>query len=346
MTYPVTPDPSIHNEPTQVAADQKAQTAQQLRAMFAQLPLRIIERVVNAILTGLGLGSWTAGVDAGLEAISNTLQQWGQKLSTIGQDTTNLINDTLAAFGLSQTGNAADLSNAFQKLMSDLFGSGAVVGETTTNIQHSALPSTFSNLGTDLSNLFQDVVFGDGRGWGDLPTDLQYLVDDLIGVGHTVSITAPSQIPTTAVASTTSNANLGDDVTSAQGSASSAGSVAASASDAAAQAVSQINQVLNPTLPAAPTGLKAVGAIETGIAGIGSWLTSVFYKVTAVNAAGESAPSGEVYVWIALPLPTQATLTWKSVSGATSYNVYRGTSSGGESEYLNVGNVTTFVDQG
>ena len=68
--------------------------------------------------------------------------------------------------------------------------------------------------------------------------------------------------------------------------------------------------------------------------------SSYYFVVTAVNAAGESAVSGEV---TAVPVPqvpgkpagvtvsggdTQATVSWTAVTGATSYNIYYGTSAG------------------
>jgi fibronectin type 3 domain-containing protein len=70
--------------------------------------------------------------------------------------------------------------------------------------------------------------------------------------------------------------------------------------------------------------------------------TTYYYIVTAVNASGESRISNEAS---ATPDPTvpssptltavsgngQATLTWTSSAGATSYNVYEGTTAGGES---------------
>ena len=71
--------------------------------------------------------------------------------------------------------------------------------------------------------------------------------------------------------------------------------------------------------------------------------TTYFYIVTAKNGIGESGPSNEANATPALPAPQPApvglasqpgnatvSLSWTAVTGATGYNVYRGTSSGGE----------------
>jgi len=70
--------------------------------------------------------------------------------------------------------------------------------------------------------------------------------------------------------------------------------------------------------------------------------TTYYYEVTSVDAGGEGARSSEVVVTphVLPPLPptnltatpgdTIATLQWTAAQGATSYNIYRGTSSGQE----------------
>src|SRR5262249_59502957 len=75
----------------------------------------------------------------------------------------------------------------------------------------------------------------------------------------------------------------------------------------------------------APPGTTATGAA-------GGTLTAsqaYFYEVTATNAQGEFGPSNEA---TATPTAGNQTnnLSGAAVSGATGYNVYRGTSSGGE----------------
>jgi fibronectin type 3 domain-containing protein len=86
--------------------------------------------------------------------------------------------------------------------------------------------------------------------------------------------------------------------------------------------------------------------------------TTYYYKVSAVNAAGESPLSVEVSATpqVAAPVaPTgvtvahgdaQATLSWSAVSGASSYNVYRSTASGAEALLQSGVTSTTFTDTG
>lgn len=89
-----------------------------------------------------------------------------------------------------------------------------------------------------------------------------------------------------------------------------------------------------------------------------------FYKVAAVNAAGTGAKSKEASTKpggtpppTTLPAPTgltaapgdgQIVLTWAAVSGVTGYNVYRGTSAGGEASSPIAANVPspTLNDKG
>jgi fibronectin type 3 domain-containing protein len=86
------------------------------------------------------------------------------------------------------------------------------------------------------------------------------------------------------------------------------------------------------------TGIVATAYTNTGLANDMTY----YYKVAAVNSAGTSAKSNEASATPqagGLPPPTGLTATpysgsvfllWNAVSGATSYNVYRGTSPGGE----------------
>lgn len=80
----------------------------------------------------------------------------------------------------------------------------------------------------------------------------------------------------------------------------------------------------------------------------GSWTPDTYYwKVTAVNAAGETTGSNEVA--LAMTVHQVADLSWNAVAGAVSYNIYRADASGGESSSpALVDNVagTTYTDTG
>ncbi|HEV8601227.1 MAG TPA: fibronectin type III domain-containing protein, partial [Patescibacteria group bacterium] len=90
--------------------------------------------------------------------------------------------------------------------------------------------------------------------------------------------------------------------------------------------------------------------------------TTYYYKVSAVNVAGEGAQSNEASGspnsapgaptgLAATPGDGQATLNWSAPasnggSAITNYNVYRGTSANGETLLTTLGNVTNYTDTG
>ncbi len=101
------------------------------------------------------------------------------------------------------------------------------------------------------------------------------------------------------------------------------------------------------------TGVTALTFTDSNVTGG----TTYYYEVTAVDAAGQSPMSSEVYATPPqVPVaPTGLTaaaagltnigLSWNVVSGATGYNIYRGTSAGGESFDINVAG-TSYNDTG
>ena len=101
------------------------------------------------------------------------------------------------------------------------------------------------------------------------------------------------------------------------------------------------------------TGLTASSFVDTGLTDG----TTYYYKVVAVNAGLASAPSSEVFAKpqiqppasvVAAPGNQKVSLTWTAAPGAVSYNVYRGTSPGGEGATPIARGVTTtsYTDTG
>ncbi|MEV4093644.1 carbohydrate binding domain-containing protein [Streptosporangium saharense] len=100
-------------------------------------------------------------------------------------------------------------------------------------------------------------------------------------------------------------------------------------------------------------GTKVGSATTTTYTDVGAPAGSHVYQVTAVNAVGESAKSESVTLVVGNDTPqvpatptgltgtgnaNSATLNWTAVSGATSYNVYRGTTKVGSAT------TTTFTE--
>lgn len=73
---------------------------------------------------------------------------------------------------------------------------------------------------------------------------------------------------------------------------------------------------------------------------------ATYWVVTALAGGGESGPSNEITATLTGATSTQI-LTWTTVTGATSYNVYRGTAAGAENVLVaNVTSGLTYTDTG
>lgn len=70
-----------------------------------------------------------------------------------------------------------------------------------------------------------------------------------------------------------------------------------------------------------------------------------YYVVTALNANGQTIKSNEQSI-ATTGTTSSNTITWGSVTGATGYEIYRGTATGAENVYYTVGAAVTFTDTG
>ncbi|HEV3341212.1 MAG TPA: hypothetical protein VG125_12670, partial [Pirellulales bacterium] len=87
----------------------------------------------------------------------------------------------------------------------------------------------------------------------------------------------------------------------------------------------------------APVAMPGSGSLATG---------TYYYQVTAVTLGGETTAGNEES--IAVNGPAGVTISWNPVAAATAYNIYRGTSAGGENVLVGTvaaGN-TSFLDTG
>jgi|GEM_PF-1898452 hypothetical protein len=69
-----------------------------------------------------------------------------------------------------------------------------------------------------------------------------------------------------------------------------------------------------------------------------------YYKITALNAAGESLPSTETSA-TTTGSTSSVVLTWTATAGATSYKIYKGSTAGGEANYF-TSTSPTYTDTG
>ncbi|MGE5041732.1 MAG: beta strand repeat-containing protein [Candidatus Levyibacteriota bacterium] len=86
------------------------------------------------------------------------------------------------------------------------------------------------------------------------------------------------------------------------------------------------------------------GTPSFGVGGGGSLNGTYFYKITALDVqGGESTPSTESSQTVGAG--SSITVSWSAVTNATSYRIYRGTSSNGENTYF-TSSTNSYVDTG
>jgi len=115
----------------------------------------------------------------------------------------------------------------------------------------------------------------------------------------------------------------------------------------------QADSTITPTAPGgvmtAPTvpSCATPGTVTPGTSTSGGTLAAAtyFYKITALNAAGETLPSPEASQ-ITTGSTSSVSLSWSAVTNATGYNVYRSNSTGTEKLLTTLGNVLSYIDVG
>lgn len=100
---------------------------------------------------------------------------------------------------------------------------------------------------------------------------------------------------------------------------------------------------LNATVTRIGTLNKPTGVTATPVASGGTFAAGTYYwKVTAIGPNGETM--GSTQVSAAIVLNGSATISWSPVTGATSYRVYRGSTSNAQSLYFTT--TSPFTDTG
>lgn len=74
--------------------------------------------------------------------------------------------------------------------------------------------------------------------------------------------------------------------------------------------------------------------------------TTYFYRVSALNALGETLASNEVSILTGAGATNSNTVNWGLVAGATNYRIYRGLAANAQNVFYTVGAVNVFVDTG
>jgi len=104
--------------------------------------------------------------------------------------------------------------------------------------------------------------------------------------------------------------------------------------------LSRVSVIDDSTTLAAPTGVTATGSGTGGTLAAATY----YYKVTAVNAQGETVGSSEVNA-TTTGTTSSVSIAWTAVTGATSYKIYKGTTTGVYTAYF-TDSASPFVDTG
>jgi len=96
--------------------------------------------------------------------------------------------------------------------------------------------------------------------------------------------------------------------------------------------VSQLSAPTNPSATATTEGTLTAG--------------TYYYKITALNNNGETTASSEVSATVDGTTTNAIKISWDKITGASSYRIYRGTTSGGQNVYFEDSDDPPFLDTG
>ena len=287
---------------------------------------------------GLGYGPDTAGGSGG---IPNSVAVKFDLYSNNGEgpDSTGLYTDgaaptNIGSIDLSSTGINFHSGDVFQ---ANLSYNGSTLTETLTDTQTNAtVTETYTvNIGQTVGSSTAYVGFTAGTGG---LTATQNILSWTYSLASTSVPASPTNLTATA-----GNAQVALNWTGSAG--------------ATSYNIYRSTTQGGEGSTAYKTGLTSTSFTDTGLING----TTYYYQVTAVNSAGESGKSSEVSATPAstsVPAsPTnltatagnaQVALTWTASSGATSYNIYRSTTQGGEGStaYKTGLTSTSFTDTG
>jgi hypothetical protein len=149
MTFPITPNPSIHVQPKDIGSQQMLFTGGQLQTWAQQLPLAMTKALVDSLLTTLGASQTDITIaNESIDALSSTIQEWLTPTVANAQTAYNNWVTLLESLGLSaQTADA--LVSFLQTLLSPSspLNASNLWGLLPPNVA-SNLPSTSVNSAT------------------------------------------------------------------------------------------------------------------------------------------------------------------------------------------------------
>jgi len=175
MSYPITPNPAIHNAPTQAINAPSPLSAGLIEAWAKQLFEAVAGAIVNALTGGLIPASDVIGAT---DAFLN-LFNFGNLISTIQTDATNAINwleSLISSVGGTVIG---DLEAFINGLTSGADFQG-LIDAIANAMGHSGTGHTASNILTYLENIPQAVVSGLASDLSTISGDINGVVDNIV----------------------------------------------------------------------------------------------------------------------------------------------------------------------